>query len=114
MGTFQSIFCMIESLGSLAGFILGLCKPELWPPLWYVSLIFFVTHPILNECLLTIKGWMCKGSIATTPPYLRINAPIYTCIPIVYSTKYNISAFGLEKLHPFDASKYRRVFNDLV
>ena len=33
--------------------------------------------------------------------------------PIVYSTGYNIHAFGLEKLHPFDASKYRRVMEDL-
>lgn len=34
-------------------------------------------------------------------------------MPIVYSQGYNIHAFGAEKLHPFDAAKYRRVFADL-
>jgi histone deacetylase 11 len=32
----------------------------------------------------------------------------------VYSNTYNIHAFGLEKLHPFDASKYRRVYQKLL
>lgn len=35
------------------------------------------------------------------------------CSPIVYSPTYNISFFGLEKIHPFDAAKYRRVMEDL-
>ena len=35
------------------------------------------------------------------------------CVPIVYSDGYNIHAFGAEKLHPFDAAKYRRVYADL-
>jgi histone deacetylase 11 len=35
-------------------------------------------------------------------------------IPIVYSAKYNISAFGLERLHPFDSQKYRRIRDWLV
>lgn len=30
-------------------------------------------------------------------------------LPIVYSEDYNISLFGIEKLHPFDAAKFRRV-----
>jgi hypothetical protein len=29
-------------------------------------------------------------------------------VPIVYSDNYNITAFGLEKLHPFDSTKYGR------
>lgn len=29
---------------------------------------------------------------------------------LVYSDAYNIRAFGLERLHPFDAAKYGRVF----
>ena len=36
------------------------------------------------------------------------------CTPIVYAPKYNIHAFGIEKLHPFDASKYRRVWESLI
>lgn len=35
-------------------------------------------------------------------------------IPLVYSPKYNITAFGLERLHPFDGVKYRRIRDWLV
>jgi len=34
--------------------------------------------------------------------------------PIVYHPKYNITAFGFEKLHPFDAQKYGRVYSLLL
>ena len=30
--------------------------------------------------------------------------------PIIYSSNYDISFFRLERLHPFDSSKWRRVF----
>jgi histone deacetylase 11 len=36
-----------------------------------------------------------------------------TGIRIVYSRRYNIRAFGLEKLHPFDSQKYGRAFRRL-
>jgi histone deacetylase 11 len=35
-------------------------------------------------------------------------------IPIVYHPRYNITAFGLERLHPFDSRKYRRIHDALV
>ncbi|KAJ3044986.1 Histone deacetylase 11 [Rhizophlyctis rosea] len=35
-------------------------------------------------------------------------------LPIVYSPKYNISVFGLEKLHSFDSQKYGRIFSILT
>lgn len=35
-------------------------------------------------------------------------------LPIFYSPKYNISFWGLEKLHPFDSKKYKRIFDILV
>jgi len=34
--------------------------------------------------------------------------------PIIYSTKYNITACGIEKLHPFDSSKYGRIHEYLT
>ena len=30
-------------------------------------------------------------------------------VPIVYSPGYNITALGLERFHPFDSLKYRRI-----
>jgi histone deacetylase 11 len=35
-------------------------------------------------------------------------------VPLVYSPAYNISAFGLERLHPFDSRKYRRIRDWLI
>jgi histone deacetylase 11 len=35
-------------------------------------------------------------------------------IPLVYHHRYNITAFGLERLHPFDGRKYRRIHDALV
>jgi histone deacetylase 11 len=35
-------------------------------------------------------------------------------VPLVYNSKYNITAFGLERLHPFDSRKYRRICDWLV
>jgi len=34
-------------------------------------------------------------------------------LPIIYSDKYNISFYGLEKLHPFDSCKYRNIVSAL-
>jgi histone deacetylase 11 len=35
-------------------------------------------------------------------------------IPLIYNHRYNITAFGLERLHPFDGRKYRRIHEALV
>ncbi len=35
-------------------------------------------------------------------------------IPLIYHARYNITAFGLERLHPFDGLKYRRIHDALV
>jgi histone deacetylase 11 len=35
-------------------------------------------------------------------------------VPLIYSPSYDITAFGLERLHPFDSRKYRRIRDWLV
>jgi histone deacetylase 11 len=35
-------------------------------------------------------------------------------IPLVYHPRSNVTAFGLERLHPFDGRKYRRIHDALV
>jgi acetoin utilization deacetylase AcuC-like enzyme len=35
-------------------------------------------------------------------------------VPVVYSHRYNITAFGLERLHPIDSRKYRRIHDWLI
>ncbi|MDZ4838306.1 MAG: histone deacetylase [Candidatus Melainabacteria bacterium] len=34
-------------------------------------------------------------------------------VPLIYSPSYNISAFGLEHLHPFDSSKYDKIYKSI-
>jgi histone deacetylase 11 len=35
-------------------------------------------------------------------------------VPLIYSPDYNITAYGLEHLHPFDSVKYRRIHDWLI
>ena len=35
-------------------------------------------------------------------------------VPLVYHPSYNVTAFGLERLHPFDGGKYRRIHDALI
>lgn len=35
-------------------------------------------------------------------------------VPLIYHPCYNITAFGLERLHPFDSRKYRRIQDALI
>lgn len=42
------------------------------------------------------------------------NKAVNHMVPIVYHPRYNITAFGLERLHPFDSRKYRRIRDWLV
>lgn len=35
-------------------------------------------------------------------------------VPLVYHPRYNITAFGLERLHPFDSRKYRKIHDALI
>jgi histone deacetylase 11 len=35
-------------------------------------------------------------------------------IPLIYHPNYNITVFGLERLHPFDGLKYRRIHDALI
>ena len=110
--SFHAYVCMIQWLACLTGFIYGLHDKEAWPPLWWVSLLALLFMPIVNEIVLNLKGLMCRSRILT-PDYSEQHN-LKSALPIIYSTDYNIHAFGLEKCHPFDSTKYRRVFDDLV
>ena len=40
--------------------------------------------------------------------------PERTHFPIIYTEDYNIGLMGMQKLHPFDSEKYRKVYKHLV
>ena len=44
---------------------------------------------------------------------LNIEQDKTSIVPIVYSPKYKINVYGMEKLHPFDIAKYNKIFNGL-
>ena len=102
--SFHAYVCMFEWLACLVGFIMGCSDGEAWPTLWWVSLLAMIFIPIVNEIFMNIKGIVCKSRILTPNYSERYN--LKDVIPIVYSPDYNIHAFGLEKCHPFDSTKY--------
>lgn len=42
-----------------------------------------------------------------------VNSLSQSKLPIIYSPQYNISLFGIQKLHPFDTKKYKKVYKYL-
>jgi len=75
---------------------------EVW--LW-VGIVGVFAYPVVLETLahlLAAGQRLFKQHL--TPPTIRD----YKGYPIVYCDDYNITACGLEKIHPFDSIKYRR------
>ena len=107
---------MLQWMACVFGIVYGTIKREdeekPWAIIAFLSLMMYFLFPVINELVLFLKGDCYKFRVQNANYSERHN--LDKCIPIVYSPKYNITAFGLEKLHPFDASKYRRIYEDLV
>lgn len=69
--------------------------------------IFFIYLPVL------LAGYVALvvAGITTTrhPPPLDLSQSFKGKMPIVYSDDYNITFYGLEKLHRFDSAKYGKI-----
>jgi hypothetical protein len=52
----------------------------------------------------------CEGKCLKTSLYRVVEEYQW---PIVYCPEYNVSVLGLEKLHPFDAGKWGKVYHKL-
>ena len=111
MATFHAYICMFQWIASWALFIWGLTPSYPFKYSWAAGLAGWLLFAPLNELLLSIKFALCKGRVQSKN-YAESKG-LDKCVPIVYSPTYNIHAFGLEKVHPFDASKYRRIFEQL-
>ena len=110
MASFHAYVCMIQWIACMVGFIWGCRDDSPWDKLWWVSLLALIFMPVLNEIILNLKYCLCKNRILL--PDIKVEY-LQNCLPIVYSSGYNIHAFGIEKCHPFDSQKYRRVHDDL-
>ncbi|KAK6236745.1 hypothetical protein SCA6_012082 [Theobroma cacao] len=97
----------------------NMCKSTLY--LFFI----FATPFILYRCICSLSmasSWSSSASKADaeTLRRKRINSSklyfhvIPSKVPIIYSSYYDISFLGIEKLHPFDSSKWGRVCRFLI
>ncbi len=108
-----SLLNCLTSVGSLALIIYGAVKVQNHGhQLWAIGLAIFIFHPVVFESLLALKAALCRSSLIKPPASHR--DMVKNKFPIVYSPGYNITACGLERMHPFDSTKYQRVYNALV
>ena len=66
---------------------------------------------------MNIKAYFCKRSLLKENHKCVCKSKASgqkQLLPIVFHERYNVSFLGLEKLHPFDAQKYGRVYNHLL
>ncbi|XVE97666.1 hypothetical protein REPUB_Repub03eG0038500 [Reevesia pubescens] len=98
----------------------NLCKSTLY------FFLTFAIHFILYRCIPSLSMFSSSSSSAPkidaeTLRRRRINSSkfynfhvIPTKVPIIYSSYYDITFLGLEKLHPFDSSKWGRICRFLI
>ena len=118
MFSLLACICMLEWTASVFGISYGLWNAErdIWDPTWWFALIMMFCIPILNEIGLSIKGCCCRRRVMS-PTYLEDRNPykIQDSVPILYSKRYNMHFFGLEKANKdFDAYKGKRIWQGLI
>ena len=95
---------MVLSCASIATFIYGLGREGQPAYIWASGLGSYFLFPIVIEILLNIKAAIRRGSLNNHKCTHHLNN-----FPIVYSSGYNITACGLERMHPFDSTKYGKI-----
>ena len=75
------------------------------------GVVLFVLFPVINEIILNACAQCQKG---IDPVAIKAKfSGMKDVFPIVYSPGYNITAGGFEKCHPFDSTKYKRIWHFL-
>ena len=100
--------CLLEWLACLALVILGIIYSYI---MIIVGIVLVFVFPILNEIVLNTVAKCCQRD--NLGELIRKQLNDKQIFPIVYSAGYNITACGIEKLHPFDSTKYRRIWQFL-
>eukprot|EP00757_Euglenozoa_sp_SAG-D1_P009470 gene9469-3031_t len=76
------------------------------------SVLCWFFGPVSNLLdLVMIPISSCKKEVAK---YSQEDDYVRRKLPILYHPSYNITACGIEKIHPFDSEKYGRVFGFLL
>lgn len=103
--------CLFFALSSLTMFILGFVY---WNEYYYfvpTSIGLYFTYPIFLEIMYLIFTSLFCSKSTSRNIISKINSKQIvpdSKLPIVYSNSYNITACGVEKLHPFDSCKYQK------
>jgi len=72
------------------------------------GVIGFIVYPAFLETWLNVWASITYSRKKNRKEYIEKKKVMKNYFGIIYSHKYNITAFGLEKLHPFDSIKYKR------
>lgn len=85
--------------------------PSLLPPLSVWQLSMLAVGGGWPDRMAEISSSERAGRIKSSKLYFTISQDK---VPLIYSASYNIAFLGLEKLHPFDSSKWGRIKDLLV
>ena len=79
------------------------------------SLVAYFAYPLLYEPIYNLLAVLLYSESRYKEEHLRFHEDVRRVkVPIVYHPTYNITAGGIEKLHPFDSQKYQKVFEALL
>jgi len=107
-----TILDLLTMVGCLFMFIYGLVQHMI--PLIVVGAVGYFVYPLIYEPLYnTISNLTFNEQKYAA--HLRRQATSFENlpVPIIYHPRYNVTACGIEKCHPFDAQKYGKVFAHL-
>ena len=91
--------------------IAGIVLSFVWKWSWCITVALFVAlfvYPVLTESLINLFACLSSSDDSYGNMLRRRQKEMLKYGPVVYRSGYNLSAFGLERMHPFDALKYGR------
>jgi hypothetical protein len=99
MYEFIDFVCFMLGIGSIPVFV-----TQNLTPLVALSVGWIFIYPVFTELIYNAFASCSERTVYSGKWGSRI----------VYHDDYNISLLGLEKCHPFDSQKYRRVYQSLI
>jgi len=110
-----AVITILEDLSVVGLVILGCVWTE-WTLIVFPILAYLLL-PCFNELLYNISvaiSFNSHGYKNTARLYYESLLNRNTdSLPIFYHADYNLTACGLERLHPFDSTKYKRIYDIL-
>jgi histone deacetylase 11 len=77
------------------------------------GILGFFFYPIILEPLANIISILVYKESNYEEKHSKKHFSMRRSIGLIYHPRYNITACGIEKCHPFDSIKYQRIIHDL-